>query len=397
MGELIVGLIVLWVLISWFQKGSKERELKKQVEKAAQKAIEETRKGLTIKITDEVFGPEGGKIDVIRVTASGTVIAPYDGYQAVTRVAMADVTDGEEAPLPVLSVIPDLANENGVASRQEKETIPYMVTSLEDYPVFVIPRKALILPKRGLRQIMVIVQITSADNPDQALTGGTGKFQHKYEAIGYTEMEQAQQEQEELIAVLALTVAAADGQMDKVEKGVIRRFFTEHFAGKESEAETTEHVNDAMRRTFQMVERDAKRARILAVETAKKMRKFDIANYSFRAYELCVQVAVADEVMEVREREILREIAEELGLRDEDVESMHDQYISYKMVHEDNILVEMPPELKTKEQQCEWINKEYARWRTRMDHSDSNKAAEAVLRVERLVHLRIHLKCSDVN
>ena len=389
-----IWLLVAWVVYQVIRSNSQKKAATAAVQTVVTELRTEVEKGLTINIAEDVYEPEGAKIDVIRVVASGTVAVPHDGHQVVTTVVMADVTDGEDddARLPVMCSMPESANENGILYHQNKQTVPYQVTELKDITLLVVPRRALHLPKRGLREIMVIVGITSAINTDDLISGGQKKIQYNNQTIGYMEIDQAQQEQEELIAVLALSVAAADGHVAKAEKRVIRAWFNEHFAGKESDEEATEHVNDAMRSTFGMVEQDPNRAMRLATETAAKMREFGSASYVRRAYELCVGVAMADGMMNLEERKALGGIAKELGLSEEDVRVVHDQQVSWRRFSEDELLLEIPAEHETNEDKLKWVNEQYARWRTRVGHRDPAKAAEAQLRVERLVQMRHRLE-----
>ncbi len=347
-------------------------------------------RGLSVRCkNDTVHTDDGQNLPVIEVSISGVIAVPRHNYPVAIRVWMTDITENESDPYAVFCTISDLTDEKGFYYFLEKTHVPYQLTEVDGMPVTGIPAFALVLPKKGQRKLRVVVVVTSQFNEDEAYAVGMTTIWHTQQTAGYLEFEQQTREQERQIALLALAVAAADGTVDKREVGVIRRFFTERLEGREDAEERRARITETLQDAMGGIKSGRRESSQMLVDLCQEITQHNDSAFSQSCYELCVEVAVADEVLHDDEQSALRFIASNLQLPSEFVREVHDRNVRLSHFHEgeDEKLIGMPSGL-SREEKIAFLNEEYNKWRRRATHKDPKIAAEASLRLERITKLR---------
>ena len=371
-------LFVIWLIskvVGWFGSDSDDA--------AAADFQSQLEKGLVVLVQPETFETEGESYDVMLVQASGVVSVPTDSYKAMLRVWLADVTDGDDdGGYAVYCLLPDAADENGCFSLEEEIEIPYEFSTLEDILVATIPAFALRCPFKGARRLRVSVVITDPHDANRLWTGGVATFAHHETQVGYLELEAHSQEMDRLISQLAVSVALADGQFDKSESRVIRRFFLHRYSGQSDEPERKKDISKTMKSTLtNLTERPDSIANRIKQVTSQISENGDPGTRR-EAYELCVQVVGADGDVTSRELKSIGYIARNLDLSDEILTEIHDRHLRVSAISDATFDPLQMPDGLSRDETLQWLAKEYKRWQPRQNHADQEIRDEAKKRIE---------------
>jgi len=384
-------------LIGWLSVllGRREREAQPEdILREVNSMMSMIKRRMTIRSVPDSFpSPEGGRpLRVMKLLVSGSITVPSDNHRACFRVTIADVTDLEDHPNPIFCMIRDLADEDGMYSFKQETTIPYAFSELNETPITAIPLFAIVCPRKGTRKVRVLVQITPQDAETPVYSSGAATFTFTQEAIGYLEIRAQREVLEEAMASLSIAIAAMDGRIDKSESGLIHRFFAERYAGYPDSEERQTKISNVTQQTLSLLLSKRERPVELAHRLCDDLRAEGEPEVIQTAYELCARVVAADEKVHQKEHQALSFVAEHLDVPEQFVRETHDRIFRvsmYEEIGEEN-LVDMPADL-TEAEKREFLNREYDRWRARVTHDDPDIAAEASLRIERIVKLRKRL------
>ncbi len=374
------------ILISIFRAlfgGDQKSTIKKEIDK-----------GLTIKCVEDTIKTESGeRVEVYKLSMSGTCAVPSENYPCKIVVIAVDSTDeAVDGSLPIISMIPDMANEDGILMFDFDMQMPYTYTSFEDSPIGILIPSAMLFPKKGRRKLKITVGITSTYDTDQAFQLGQVVFIHNQKSYGYMERAERDLETDKMIAELAVAMCAADGIIDKRETAVVRRFFEQRMISRDHDAGHKEEISQVLENTLsalrsQPLDSDERMhfviRRIVALEDPSLCQE---------AYELCVQVVAADQQVLEEEIDALEKIARELQVSDTLAREIRDRFFTVSMFEKqcEDALIDMPAGL-SKEDQITFLNREYQKWRSRVTHQDASIRTEAELRLQHITKLRREL------
>ena len=404
---ILVGIGVLMALPKYLRD-------KAQLDRQMRRSAREMRKlsqDLVVRChRDTLTTDEGVEIEVVKVSASGSVIVPFDNCPCRLSVRVLDVTDQkqDEVPMPVVSLIPDLCDESGFIKIAQEITVPYRISTFSDLPVALLIPDAMVLPRRGHRKLRVCVRIQPAAGARPSVDRGSTQEQwlewavplsakamggkegsalldHHQEAYGYLETRQRQLDVYKLVAKLALGVCAADGRIDKREAGVVRQFFEERLAGIDDREEHKKALNRALREA----QVEAKGGAIDQGAVCGQIAELHGPQVAQEAYELCVQIVAADERVASEENAMLRRVAAALNIPDTLAHELRDRFLALSMFEDRSpeALLGMPAGLP-REEQIAFLNREYQKWRSRVTHKDATIRAEAEMRLKLVTKLR---------
>jgi len=304
-----------------------------------------------------------------------------------------DITDEAiDGPMPIISMIPDMANEDGILMFDFDMQMPYTYTSFEDSSIGMLVPDAMVFPKKGRRKLKIGVGITPKYDTDQAFQQGQTVVFHNQKSYGYLERAERDLETDKMIAELAIAMCAADGEIDKRETAVVRRFFEQRMISRDHDADHKDEISQVLKNTMSVLRSQPLQAdehihfvirRIVALEDPLLCQE---------AYELCVQVVAADQQVLEEEIDALDKIARELQISDALAREIRDRFFTVSMFEKEceDALVDMPPGL-SKEEQITFLNREYQKWRSRVTHQDAGIRAEAELRLQHITKLRREL------
>lgn len=384
---IFVGIIVVRAVVEAIAGGDEKQEARRQIQ-------ERIERGLTVRCVDDTFTPADGSapLPIKEVRASGSIIVPHDRYPATMRVRLSDVTQSESEPYPFFCLIDELSDEDGAYTFDQHFEVPYQFSEIDNMPLTGIPLFALVGPHKGKRKVRVAVGVTDRENVDQVWTIGETTFTFRQQEEGYVERGERTKRREHQIAMLALAISASDGHIDKRETTVIRRFFAEHYTGRDDAGERSASITRTLQQTLSEVKNGSEEPSQMIRRLCDEIREDDDPAISQTAYELCVQVVAADEGVDAREEQALTLIADRLALPEDFQREVREQNLRMSMYDEpeDEHLVGMPAGLSEQEK-IDFLNKEYKKWRSRSTHQNPEVASEATLRMERIAKLRRQL------
>ena len=325
----------------------------------------------------------------------GQALLPRDNCPITYRVRLADVTEGD---LGILCKLPELTDEDGFFAYDDDAKFPYSSISSDDIKLVDIPMEALLTPKKGQRRIRVFVAITPPGSLDRVYLEGSTDINFIQHAYGWMEYQEAAPDRESKLAALAVSFATAGGGLGKTEALIIKKYFNElHSNSSDVDAIDLrkQKINESIDETLAKIKNHQIQPSQNIHLVCDEIFREHTSSVPEEAYELCVRIACADEKIDQREEELLEYVAEQLKLPTEFIQEIRDRYISVTM-HQHNgemsgyEMLGMPSNF-TQQEQLEWINKEYRKWRTRATNNDEKVSAEASIRLDLLSKLRTEL------
>jgi len=388
-----IFIMAIYVVVGMIN-ASNERQQKKQIIDKLVKVQQEIDADLSVKyIKDKIEAEDGEKLSCHKVTISGTCRVPNDNYPCRILFCLFDSTeDGEEDKYPVLCLIPEFADENGFLQYEHEIKMPYDVTTFDDLPVIAFPPQAMILPKRGKRKVEAYVAITPL-NSDRCFKHGSTVVTCTQSGYGYLEYEERSIKTNELIAQIAIAICASDGYIDKRETAIVKSFFAEQFARLNDPEKVKESVNSALKETLSAHKNNQLNIEAELVSCCKKLIDSGRKNDIHAAYELAVRIVAADEQVQDEERAALRKLAQLLEIQPDLAKEIQDKNFAVSMFAQTSreSMLDMPTGL-TKEQKIKFLNKEYQKWRARVNHQNAKIRTEAEMRIQAITKLRHDLE-----
>jgi len=340
-------------------------------------------KGLTLTTsTCDFSDPNEDPLLGVELFVEGTIEAGGDNLPVDWVVTIRDMEGDEEHA--ILCAIADYSEDDCYFFTSETE-LPYHVTIIEEpWLVTSIPLFALVGPKKGDRIWEINAFIFPRGNRTDPLSFGTLRISHSQTCVGYTEHEAHSRQQDENIAALAVSMAAADGRVSKREMAIIKSFFAQRVLAYSDVDHRKAALQQTMTDTLRKLQ-GGTTTKSLIVDYCREFRDSGDTECCIDAYRLCAQVAAADDVIELREENALRFIAKQLKIDEELVNEIHDVNIKIHMYDVEKMpgvnRLGMPIGLSLENQQ-DWLTQEYRKWRKRQGSSNPETANDATERCQ---------------
>ena len=376
----------IYLFIRWIMKQGRQQSAQGELSTELNRRL---RIGVA---SDQFVTDDGNSLPVWKVTASGTVAVPHTDYPVRFHIRVADMTDTSGDAMPVYCHIPDCADDEGLFLIDIESQIPHEVSSMEGFEVAVIPIFALVAPHRGERRFKVFLDIVDQADVERVFQAGSATHPFEQAGHGYMEYEQRTEEQEMLIGRLAVAFCASDGQIDKTETAVIKRYFSERLGARDADGAHKKNLSALLQETRNSLKSGRVQAGDLIEKLCHDIREHDAADFNQAAYELCVQVVAADDVVDDAEQAHLAQLARRLEIPAEFAKEIHDRNFRISMYGQqaDESLLDMPPGLDH-DGKLAFLNREYNKWRSRATHQDEAVQTEATRRLELITRLRREL------
>jgi hypothetical protein len=342
-------------------------------------------KTLTIDIQIEQL-PDNPGLWTALVHAHGGLYSPPIGYPLASIRAI-DVTDADDFK-PLFCSSDDWADEEGLFHYQRAIETPHSVTDLNGSTIGIVPLSILKFPRRGRRKLRVFVRILG----DRVISLEKDIF-FDNPVDGYLDQVDKIKSCEVLIARLAFATSAVDGKVDKVETSVITKFFSDRLSEEFEGEKRKQKVTDALQESARVLSGQTQSEIFREIQDlTNQLVSFDDAGISEVAFELCLQVIVADGKIEVAERKMVELLRSTLNITLDDSKNIEDRLLSIELYVEDDFESQLglPSGLSTGQKKS-WLAKEYVKWKNRVTHSDPEKAREAEIRLNLIAKYRSQL------
>ncbi len=313
-------------------------------------------------------------------------------------VSIFDATEGSDNLAPIFSYIPEISEPTTLAYQMVFPDV--YIPAFGGYDEFVdlgrIPIEFLSPPKKGKKKLLVLLRVfpSYVDADIEFGFGGMNsvyevstEFNYTFTNPGYMETLENQDKIVTASIELALAMAHSDGNLDKTEIKVIKEWIkdkskkynpeTEKFA---LDSELKKIYEDSFNEAIEEIkEGNLSTSQILSsfVEIADEKSKHDVV-------ELCYKVLTADGNMDDEEKNLIKIISDELGIKHEDLENLKDQSVlSLSISDKDHSSDEINDLLgisdsMSKGQKIEKLRGDFNKWNSRLNViSDQNEKRNA--------------------
>ncbi len=340
---------------------------------------------------------------VIEIEGRGLI--PVARRQAISFVtSVLDATDPDNKR-PIIASIEDFQEPRTIAYQHRVEaTVIEPGQGFVDWVrVGVVLPDILMPPKKGRRKLMVVVRIVPSDQPlgvdhgfqdpnDRTIIATyTAQVSHEFTVSGYEEIADERAKAKPLSVRLAVAVAMADGSMDESEAGIIADWIKRQLSMLDDDQR--ERVKEACNTALKEAYRDAQAGALSLSSMTAALNEIGEESPKYQAVELCLDVMAADGVAEASELQVIRQIAEALGLDYDELQRMKDlrmvgldAKVSKNANPEEIIGID---ESWSRDRIREHLRGEFAKWNARLNNlSDPAERANAQSMLDLIAELR---------
>jgi hypothetical protein len=307
---------------------------------------------------------------VLVVDICGTIQAPDDGHGIDVRTELSDVTDSDSEPLPVLDRPKHgpLNSSLHFSYQCDMGRLCRRTTVQQDWTaVAQIAPQWFVLPRRGQRQLKYTVAVISRDTGTQ-LACATCLGTYENIETGYLDVEDDIQRAKTLAVGLAFSVGAANGVLLEPEVNVIAAWVKTNFGSAGASAGARLELDRALQKTAAFFRRggtlNVPQICHEIVEIAPLVGRLDIL-------DLCLRVAAAKGQVTAAELKLLKDLSDWLEIDRSRLRAMVEKILPVEMhqIKDAEVILGITNEM-TKDEARHQLNREYAKWSSRVISSD---------------------------
>jgi len=306
---------------------------------------------------------------VLILEVSGTIEAPDDEHDIRLQVTLTDITDDAADPLPALS-----RPQHGAlgASHFIYETamgkLCRRTTVLEDWTtVAQLSPDWFVLPRRGGRRLQCDAAVVSQVTGEQlASTRCTAAFENV--ETGYLDIEDNIQRAKTLAVALAFSVAAADSELPDSEVLVITGWVRTNFGAMQASLAARAELDHALQKTATFFR---KGGRLNVQDICREIVEIAPMVGRIEILDLCLRVAGAKGLVTGAEMTLLKDLADALAVDRARLRAMVEKVLPVHMhASQDSEVILGVTEDMDKDQARHQLNREYAKWSSRVISTD---------------------------
>jgi len=307
---------------------------------------------------------------VLVIEICGTIEAPSGEQEVNLEVALADATENAAAPAPALTR-PKHGSLQGAAPFKYETAMGKLcheTTVLEEWTaVAQISPEWFVLPRQGHRKLHYDIAIVARQTGRQLATAACTAPYENIET-GYLDIEDNIQRAKTLAVGLAFAVGAVNNSLGDSEINIIHAWVTTNFGSSDASEEARLELERALRKTATFFHRGGQLnlPEICAEvgEIAPMVGRLDIL-------DLCLRVAAAKGQVNTAELAILKNLAEWLQIDRARLRTMVEKRLPISMHQGEDaeIILGVTTEM-TKDEARHQLNREYAKWSSRVISSD---------------------------
>lgn len=195
------------------------------------------------------------------------------------------------------------------------------------------------------------------------------------------------------IVSIAFITSVSDSHLDKREAIVITDYFRAKCVKFQDPKRLKKEINDTLIKLLEGRKLKNIDFKDMLQTSCMTLLKVGDKCDAQEAYELSVRVITADRKVNGAEWCVLRRLAEMLEIPLCITKEIQDRYFAISMFskNSEEALLGILPGL-TKDEKVQFLNKEYQKWRGRVNHSDEKVRAEAELRIQAITRARKQLE-----
>ncbi len=335
---------------------------------------------------------------VLIVDICGTIRAPLDGYEVRLRIALDDVTESASEPLPILNR-PKYGPLNGSSHfvhESDMGRLCQRMTVLEDWTtVAQIEPNWFVLPRTGARKLHYSASIVSKDTGDLLGCAGCVADYENVE-VGYLDIEENIQRARTLAVGVAFSVGAASGQLSDPEVDVVCAWAKTSFGSAEAAEDARLELERALQKTAAFFRRGG---RLDLQQVCSEITEIAPMGGRLEFMNLCLRVAAAKGQVTLAELKMLKDVSEWLGIDRNRLRVMVEKILPVEMhqSHDAEMVLGVTDEM-SKEEARQQLNREYAKWSSRVISMDPAIRRQADQMIQLIANARteyVGAKLSD--
>jgi len=315
--------------------------------------------------------------DAFRVDICGHIPRPDDIDRAMAKIWIEDVTDTSLPPRPVHSRIEQWQSKDSPDFCWTKDMgkLPAEKSVLSDWTAMAkLHFSWLRLPRRGRRNLRFNFAVLGTESQDE-IAYADCTFIYENPEPGYMDLQEIDQRVATLAVALAFAVSAVDKKLYAGAIETIRNWALGHIRCSGQDQAVKEELENAFHRTIDFFCRgnnlETERICCELVDISSPGDRYEIMN-------LCLDVAQTDGVASINEVNLLKDLAQGLGLDMEKFRAMMDKKLPARMHSGQNVelMLGINSDM-TAEQILSHLNKEYRKWNARVTNPNPQIQSQA--------------------
>lgn len=285
---------------------------------------------LTAKVETQDF--DGTALECLSVLAGGAIPSDYAGGTQLF-LHLYDISGGGKGKM-VLSAIDSLQEESTTVFQFSPPSVASPGSAFVEVTELVaIPLDAL-MPARGGGTTLRIKLSCCASIPPAKFVGGehrrggrvldtaTCRMTIQHWESGYEDLKDSKDKAIDCAIELAMEVAAADGDLDRREGQVVKKWL-QKILGPDATDEEKNHCNSLLRSSGEK----ALAGRLRVSDVLSNLKKHTSKGFAIEVVDLCAEILTADGVASGSELTLVDEIIDGLGLDRKSTRSLIDKRI----------------------------------------------------------------------
>jgi tellurite resistance protein len=339
---------------------------------------------------ESYFGPPELKIVDETLEESGWMVKQimFRGRLPNTRdmdlafgISIFDITDGEDAAGPVLSLVETAQEETSICFYRGGEfgrlDTGTAITSW--FKLGVVIPDLIQCAYSGNRQLQIVVRMFNFNDPPtiygglsedgEIILSKTLSFNHIFTDKGYEEETKDKEESQALSLKIGVAVAMSDGVLDDSEGEILKNWIIKEVSvfSDVKQKKLKSIFNNALKEAFV----EAKEGNLSLSMLVDRLTEIGDKQTKYAAVELCLDVMAADGVAAPEEMSIIRNVAKSLDLNMDEIEKMREKVtldLSTELTSEEGLeaLVGIDQSWSD-EEKSKFIRSEFQKWSNRLN------------------------------
>jgi hypothetical protein len=335
---------------------------------------------LNCRIQPSVYKDGTGAFDALSVEMCGTINLPADGCNAGLMISILDITDGPQKAKPVRAKVRQWQKGESLdfCFNSDLGKFPNKVTVLSNWTnVAKLRLDWLVFPRRGNRIIQCNISILSNSHND-SIASSKCIYEHDNAYFGYIDLQENIERSKTLAVALAFSVSSADGNLLDCDADFIKNWAKENISTARASEAACAKLEKALDETISFF-KDGNQLNTcdICVEMAEIIplaNRIEILDFVLNAVKLKgleqSQISV--------EMKLLKDIAAWLEIDIEKFRLLMEKIIPIDMLAgmDMETILGVTSDM-TGESARAHLNKEYAKWNSRVTNSDPKIQSQA--------------------
>ncbi len=315
--------------------------------------------------------------DAFAVEICGTINTPSDRHKAVLKVNISDITDGLQKEQPVQAKVKQwqFSDSQNINVISELGTLPNKVTVLSEWTsVAKLRLDWILLPRIGKRKLKFRLSILSAET-NRELASSECVYEHENHYFGYIDLQENLKRSKTLSVALAFSIISADGNLIDDEVEFVKNWARENINTYQTSDSDLEKLEDALNETVTFF----KNGNVLNVfDICTEIVEILPASNRYDIIELCLTAVKISGSVPEQELKIIKDVVNWLELDKNKFRLMMEKIIPIDMHETMDIetLLGLTSDM-TYEKARAHLNKEYAKWNSRVTNPDPQIQSQA--------------------